>query len=245
MASSLRIKRHKLLALLGTVILAGGTALILYLCGIWLPNFPDTKTYPVRGIDVSHHQGAIDWAEVAHDPVDFVYIKATEGGDWVDTRFQQNWQESGKAGIRRGAYHFFTLTTPGATQAQHFIATVPKETVALPPVVDLEFPGNSRSRPDVETFRRELADFLQRLREHYGTEPVFYTTYDFYNYYLREITMDRLWIPDWFFRPRRFAGFPADRWTFWQFSERGKVRGIRGSVDQNVFVGDRDHFAAL
>jgi lysozyme len=234
--------RTRILTATGAAALLIGGGIALYLKGAWIPNYPDRQAYPVRGIDVSHHQGAIDWAEAAKDRVDFAYIKATEGGDFADKRFRQNWKESGRAGIRHGAYHFFTLATPGAAQARHFIAAVPEENNALPPAVDLEFAGNSHNRPDVETFRRELNDFLQRLRDHYGTEPVLYTTYDFHAHYLRGMAVGRLWIRDVVNRPR---GFAADRWTFWQFSERVNVRGIRGGVDQNVFAGNRAQFDAL
>jgi lysozyme len=87
--------RKRILTAVSGAILVGGVGVTMYLNGAWQPNFPDIKTYSIRGIDVSHHQGPIDWTEVAKDRVDFVYIKATEGGDWVDTRFRQNWNESG------------------------------------------------------------------------------------------------------------------------------------------------------
>src|SRR5262245_15828853 len=61
----------------------------------------------IQGVDVSWHQGAIDWRTLAADDVAFAYIKATEGGDHVDERFAFNWREAGAAGLYRGAYHFF------------------------------------------------------------------------------------------------------------------------------------------
>src|SRR5690349_2704594 len=70
---------------------------------------PDRTLYPVRGIDVSHHQNEIDWRKVAHDDVSFAFIKATEGGDHRDTRFATNWKEAQAAGLKVGAYHFFTF----------------------------------------------------------------------------------------------------------------------------------------
>ncbi len=104
-----------------------------YLGGWWIPNQPDLHVFPVRGIDVSHHQGTIDWKAVPREKCQFVYIKATEGGDFRDRNFVENWRGSADAGLRRGAYHFFSLKTPGARQAANFIETVPLDPEALPP----------------------------------------------------------------------------------------------------------------
>src|SRR3990172_4519727 len=94
--------------------------------------------YPVVGIDVSNHQGVIDWPKVRASGIAFAYIKATEGGDFRDKSFERNWQDSAKAGMPRGAYHFFTACKSGAEQAGNFIAAVPRESGSLPPVIDVE-----------------------------------------------------------------------------------------------------------
>jgi lysozyme len=112
---------------------------------IWLhaSNWhPSLEKFPRQGIDVSHHQGPIAWQELAGQGVSFAYIKATEGGDYKDRRFSDNWNSAKNAGIARGAYHFFTLCRAGADQARNFIDSVPVEIDALPPAVDLEFMGN-------------------------------------------------------------------------------------------------------
>lgn len=66
---------------------------------------PSTRAFPVQGIDVSHHQGEIDWFALPGQDVDFAYIKATEGGDHRDRLFARNWEEARQAEIARGAYH--------------------------------------------------------------------------------------------------------------------------------------------
>src|SRR5947209_6787629 len=96
---------------------------------------PSVKWHASRGIDVSHHQGHIAWAKLPRQGVDFAYIKATEGADHVDRRFSINWRAADAAGMRRGAYHFFTLCRSGRDQAAHFVRYVPPETAALPPAV--------------------------------------------------------------------------------------------------------------
>jgi lysozyme len=92
--------------------------------------------YNVIGVDVSNHQGDIDWSALAGSSVAFVYIKATEGGDFRDKRFLLNWEGAKRAGLAHGAYHFFTQCRSGAEQAKNFIATVPREHGALPPVIE-------------------------------------------------------------------------------------------------------------
>lgn len=92
----------------------------------WLPHFrPSLQPGEQYGIDVSHHQGQIDWRRVRQDGISFTYVKATEGGDWTDPRFEMNWRGAGEAGLRRGAYHFFTLCRAGEAQAKHFLGLCP------------------------------------------------------------------------------------------------------------------------
>lgn len=101
---------------------------IAIVAGIYILTYrPDASRYPVRGVDVSHHQGKIDWSKVAGDNVAFAYMKATEGGDWKDRKFLENWKAAREAGIATGAYHFFTLCRPGKDQAENFLATLPKD----------------------------------------------------------------------------------------------------------------------
>lgn len=99
--------------------------------------------YRIHGIDVSHHQGRIDWKEVAamniHGiDISFCFIKASEGISFTDNRFEQNWRSAKKAGIPRGAFHYFTAGIDGGQQARKFLNTVTLEKGDLVPVVDIE-----------------------------------------------------------------------------------------------------------
>jgi lysozyme len=181
------------------------------------------------GIDVSSHQGAIDWARASADGINFAYIKATEGGDWVDDRFASNWAGAADAGLQRGAYHFFTLCRPGADQADNFLRTVPLDPTALPPVVDLEFSGNCSGRPDAETLRQELGTFVNRVEAATARQVVFYVMDDFDRRYRVTEVFDR---ERW--RRRLFHRPAADDWVIWQSSDRARVAGIEGGVDLNV-----------
>jgi len=204
---------------------------------------PSGRTMPVRGIDVSHHQGAIDWAAVAAAGIDFAYLKATEGGDWVDPRFETNWREAGaQRGLLRGAYHFFTFCRPGDEQARNFIATVPASTDALPPAVDFEIGGNCSRRPPREELLDELRLFLSQVEDHFGRRPLIYVTRDAHEAYLQgELPEHPIWARDLFRRPPYPEGRP---WLVWQFHNRGRVRGIDGPVDLNAFAGSTADFNA-
>jgi lysozyme len=208
---------------------------IAYLTGFWKPALRSASVYPVRGVDISNHQGAVNWPLVASGKIAFAYLKATEGGDFKDQRFAENWKKAAASGVLRGAYHFFRFGTPGRTQAENFIAAVPRDPSALPPAVDLEFWGNAKSRPGVAEFRVELDDLLKRLRNRYGKEPVIYTSSEFYHPYLKGYPLKRLWIRDTLAAPRLSDACP---WLIWQFTDKGRVRGIRGNVDLDAFSGD-------
>ena len=117
-----RSRRTLLVAVLG---MAGAGLVAL---GWWRDSSPALERFPVWGLDVSHHQGVIDWARVTEDRrLRFVFIKATEGGDFRDRRFAENWAAAKRAGLRVGAYHFFTFCTAPELQAQNFLAVVPRD----------------------------------------------------------------------------------------------------------------------
>ncbi len=216
-------------------------AMMSYFYGSWVPNNP-LPYYPVKGIDVSHHNGTIDWRAVAGDDVRFAYIKATEGKDFQDDHFAANCLDATAAGVVCGAYHYFRLGTPGLEQAQNFIRTVPRDTLPLPPAVDLETWGNSSTRPSAADFQAQLGDFLTALRKEYGTEPVLYASSDFIHDYLGGNAPKRLWYRAVVLSPH-LEGF--DKWTFWQFTERARVKGIPGFVDMDVFKGKKDDLLTL
>ncbi|MCG8599744.1 MAG: hypothetical protein MI807_06345 [Verrucomicrobiales bacterium] len=207
--------------------------------GWWIPNEPSHDEFPLRGIDVSHHNGHVNWDQVAAK-YNFAFIKATEGSDWIDKRFSENWKESQKAGVLRGAYHFFSTTSSGQAQAKNFIATVPKEPKILPAVIDVEFKPE-QSRMTKEEFLFEFEIMRTELREHYGQEPIIYTDPKFYPNYLTKVDLPRVWMRNIVARPA--PSLPE--WMFWQYSSRGQVDGISGRTDLNVFRGEQDELEHL
>lgn len=210
------------------LLLAGLAALGWHYLRGWAPP---RAAFRVQGIDVSHHQGPIDWTSARANGVDFAYIKASEGGDMRDPRFAENWRAAAEAGVRRGAYHFFTLCRPARDQATNFIAFVPREAEALPPALDLEFGGNCARRPPRDALIAEVASFIRMVEAHSEKPVMLYITREFDEHYRVSEAIDRpLWLRRMFFEPQ----YGSHRWLMWQAHSRRRVDGIDGPVDWNV-----------
>ncbi|TDR94609.1 glycoside hydrolase family 25 protein [Enterovirga rhinocerotis] len=207
------------------------------------PAVAKAHTLPIHGIDVSRWQRNIDWASVAASGKRFAFIKATEGGDHIDPMFRQNWEGARRAGIPRSAYHFVYWCRPAHEQAAWFRQIVPRDPDALPPVLDVEWNGESRNCPRKVPRAQALAMIDLMLREmeaHTGKKPIIYTDITFHKEILEgEFRHHAHWI-------RSTAAEPHHRyndriWTLWQYTTTGRVPGIVGAVDRNVFYGgERD-----
>jgi len=195
------------------------------------------RAYAVHGIDVSRWNTGIDWRVALGAGISFAFIKATEGGDHLDPEFEQHWRESRRAGMPRGAYHFWFHCRTGREQADWFIRNVPRERGALPPVLDLEWTRsrNCPQRPDGATIRREANVFLNMVEAHYGQRPIIYTTPD----YWRDTGIGALRAEFWLrsVADHPASVYPGQAWTFWQYTGTGDVPGIPGKVDINAFRG--------
>ena len=228
----------------GAVVMAG---LLLAACSGVDFDYPQPSDYAIHGIDVAYYQGDIDWREVRRGGVQFAYIKATEGGDHIDPKFRENWDSAAAAGMPRGAYHFWYFCRPVQDQIAWFMLNVPNDPTALPPVLDMEWNNESktcRTRPPADQLRSEIRQFLDEVERWYGKRPIIYTSVDFH----RDVLQGQF--EDYDFWLRSVAGHPqtrygARRWTFWQYTAEGKVRGINGHVDRNAFVGKPEEWAAL
>lgn len=193
---------------------------------------PDRGKHPLRGIDVSHHQGDIDWYRVAADDVAFVYIKASEGGDFRDSAFERNWHGARDAGLAWGAYHFFNLCRPGAEQADNFLDALPKGETQLAPVLDLELDGNCALRPPVEEVLADISTFVTRVEQATGQAVILYAPEEFHRPYLKGQGLNRrLWVRSIWRSPSY-----VDDWSLWQYHQRGDVAGIDGDVDLNIIA---------
>ena len=188
--------------------------------------------YKVHGIDVSRYQGNIDWKKVAKDTIHFAFIKATEGGDYQDPNFKVNWKSLENSTIKRGAYHFFIPTTDPKKQLDNFYLNVSLKPGDLPPVVDFETTkGLSNQR-----IHKRLKMFVEGLEEKYNVKPIIYTNLKLYYAHIAgRFDHNPIWIARYNKRSPLLSG--NQTWTIWQYGDRGRVDGIHGYVDLNVFDG--------
>lgn len=216
--------------------------LVLFFQGIVRFNEPGSK-YPVKGVDISAHQGQADWPLLASQGISFAFIKATEGSSYTDPQYAANIKGALSAGLAAGAYHFFSFESPFSTQLEHFHAVAGDLSGMLPPVVDVEFYGSFRSARDIDAaaVKRELRGFVDGLRRIYNKTPVIYTTQAAKNSILGSDFDDcDLWI-----RSVYLPVSPTENWRFWQYNDRARLKGYNGRerfIDMNVFNGSREEF---
>lgn len=181
---------------------------------------------PVLGVDVSHHKGAIDWERVRADGISFAYLKATEGTGFTDSRFAANLRGAKEAGLRTGGYHYFTLCSDGAPQAEHFLSVIGKGTT-MPPAVDVELIGNCDPGPRREELLAEVRAFIETVETRTGTRMVVYLHPDLEERYRIADDLDRRqWV-------RSLGARPARDWWLWQKSDSATIDGISSPADLN------------
>ncbi|MCA0059508.1 MULTISPECIES: GH25 family lysozyme [unclassified Mesorhizobium] len=199
----------------------------------------------VHGVDVSRWQGNVNWQKLRAQGANFAYIKATDGGDHLDPMFTRNWRNADAAGLKRGAYHFFYWCRTAGEQADWFIRNVPRVEGALPPVIDVEWNGESscKRRPSREKVLEKMRVFMDKLERHYGQRPIIYTAPDFYRDNLRGEFLDySFWLRAVAQHPSKV--YPGRKWLFWQYSGSGLSHGVTGRIDLNVFHGDERQWRA-
>lgn len=203
-------------------------------------------TYPVRGMDAARFQTYVDWPRAKAVGIEFVFLKATEGGDLKDPKFRDHWRGAGRAGIARGAYHFYYFCTDAAVQARFFIQNVPRTQGSLPPVLDMEwnpFSPTCQRRPDGATVRAEMRLWMSIVQAHYGQRPIIYTTPRFYSENgLSVFKKHEFWLRTTAKSPRE--AYPGQPWRFWQYTATGTLPGTPGDIDINAFNGTADEWQA-
>ena len=231
-------------------------ALILVACssggGLYGPIQGDNRPHsgvdraramPIQGIDVARYQDNIDFRTTFQSGIHFTFMKATEGKDYLDPNFRSNWVKARDAGMPRGAYHFMTWCSLASEQAAWFVANVPADPDALPPVLDLEWNNHSSctKKPSRADALEKIRVMLEAMERHTGKLPIIYTDMNFH----RDV-LDGEYFPNAFWL-RSTAAEPHQRygnrvWTFWQWTQTGVVRGIRGEVDRNAFYGGQNEW---
>ena len=199
-------------------------------------NYPEG--YEIHGIDISHHQGTIQWdtlterALIDDHPIRFIVMKATEGATIVDENFYKNFRKAKDHGFIRGAYHFWSVKSGATAQARYFIRNVKLQSGDLPPVLDVE-----HKTPNLtdEQFRDSVQRWLDIVEHHYGVKPIIDTYYKFKTQYLGTPQFDSYpyWIAHYYVDKVEYEG----AWHFWQHTDAGRLPGIKGFVDLNIYKG--------
>ena len=199
--------------------------------------------YKVHGIDISHYQGNVNWKMLEQTrqgqfPIQFIFMKATEGGDYPDKRFVANFDSAKAHGFIRGAYHFYNPKTDPNKQAEFFINSVNLEPGDLPPVLDIE-----KKSKDIGKLQADLKLWLRRIENHYGVKPIIYASYKFKTKYLNDSVFNSYpyWIAHYYVDSVQYKG----DWKFWQHTDVGTLPGIEEQVDLNIFNGGLEGLDAL
>lgn len=193
--------------------------------------------YEIHGIDISHYQGEIDWEQLKNAmiegcPVRFVIIKSTEGASRLDDHFRENFNQVRDYGFIRGAYHFWSNKSSAREQAYYFLDKVHLTEGDLPPVLDIEHKPADKS---VDDFQRDVLTWLHIVEDKYHAKPIIYTYYKFKEKYLSAPVFDDYpyWIAHYYVDKVQYQG----KWKFWQHTDAGKLPGIKGYVDFNIYNG--------
>ena len=201
------------------------------------PVYPDGEGFEIQGIDISHYQGNIDWeklrnAMINKAPVRFIIIKSTEGSTLIDENFKDNFYNAREYGFIRGAYHFYSTKSAARQQAYHFLRNVQLEEGDLPPVLDVEhIPEGMQT----QEFQKEILTWLHIVEDQYHVKPILYTYYKFKEKYLSDQRFDSYpyWIAHYYVDKMEYKG----EWKFWQHTDAGRLSGIKGYVDFNLYNG--------
>lgn len=197
-----------------------------------------TATHKVKGCDVSHWDGSIDWIELKKSGISFIYIKATQGSEYIDPTFHNNWESAQNYGLIRGAYHFYDPHADPAAQADHFLAVIKPQKGDLLPVLDIEIAKGV----DPDQLSEDIGIWISKVKNALGRYPIIYTDGYFWNKSIsKDFSQCPLWVAEWDHRKNPLMPHGWKDWVFWQYSATGTLAGIpsaKGKVDLDTFNGD-------
>ncbi|WP_240670750.1 GH25 family lysozyme [Actinoplanes solisilvae] len=220
------------------------------------PNVSPPAGYTVRGIDVSHYQGPINWSQVAASGERFAILKATDNTGYVDPTFATNYLGAKNAGLYVGAYHFaLPDRSTGAVQADFFLdhARYVRDGRTLPPMLDIEWPysGSGSPSPCYGLTPAQMVSWIQafvaEVQRRTGVRPIIYTNPNWWN----PCTGSSKAFATLPLAHAAYASQPGQvsagwsTFTIWQYTSSGTVPGISGNVDRDVFNGSVAGLATL
>ena len=194
----------------------------------------------IKGVDVSKYQGIVDFAKLQKMGIYYVFIRATEGITYQDADYKRNHAKAKEARLTVGVYHFYETNDDPHSQFDNFKNLVNLTAGDLAPVIDIE----KLHQNDDKELVANLKLFLDKLETHYGIKPIVYTGKNFANKYLSDFGDYPLWLAEYqVTEPQVPNGW--QKWTFWQWSQKGTVDGIEGTVDMDRFNGDLHGFEKM
>ena len=187
----------------------------------------------IHGIDMSHYQGNVFWENIGDNTsMAYVYLKATEGGDRVDQKFEQNIVMAHVYGLKVGSYHFYRPKTEQRKQLENFVSQCIPEEQDLIPMIDIE---TTNGLPTDE-FCDSLFSFLEMVEEAYHQKPLLYTFRNFYNrHLLGKLDGYKLMIA--MYTPEEPVLEDERDITMWHYTGKGRLTGVNGFVDKSRFMG--------
>lgn len=186
----------------------------------------------VHGIDLSHYQGDVYWETVSNNTkMSYVYLKATEGGDRIDDRYESNVEMAHRHGLKVGSYHFFRPATNLQQQLLNFTSQCRSGEQDLIPMLDVETTGGLST----EAFCDSLHLFLRMLEQTYRQKPLVYTFRNFYNKHLLGKLDDYQLMIAMYADDAPVLADERD-YIIWQYSSRGRISGVSTDVDKSRFM---------
>jgi len=185
---------------------------------------------------MSHYQGNVFWEAIGNNAkMAYVYLKATEGGNNVDSKYQNNINLAHKYGLKVGSYHFYRPRVPQQTQLENFRKQCRPEEQDLLPMIDIE----TKSGLDTKSFCDSLLKFLDLVEKEYKQRPLLYTFTNFYdNYLLGKIDGYKLMVAQY---TQREPKLKDERdFEMWQYTGKGHINGVNGYVDKSRFMGNHN-----
>ena len=201
--------------------------------------------FEIHGIDVSHHNGKIDWKKVKeveenNVKIEFAFIKASEGTNITDKDFLRNWNEAKANGIKRGAYHYYIPWRDPESQVAIFKKNVSIRSGDFPPILDIE----ENSLKSDSQIIKDIGKWLKLIEIHYGVKPIIYTNQSYFNKFIKgNYENYPLWIAD--YSKKNLNLYDSSKLHIWQYSKKGKLAGIKGDVDFNAYLKSADELEIL
>jgi lysozyme len=195
----------------------------------------DKSLYKIKGFDISHHKEIFSWNATKKDNR-FCIMKATQGNYFPDPEFYNNWDQSHKMKLTSGAYHYFMPKISAEKQFEYYKNRVKLRPNDLPPILDVEEPG---------TNMLEVNKWLTLAEKYYGVKPIIYSGYIYFHDNMNgKVNNYPVWL-SYKVINNKIPKLKYNQFLFLQYNNPGKVNGIEGKVDLDVFLGDEEKFKQI